>query len=523
MKIVGFFVAVMLSAGVATAQVPKFQEQARAAGIDHAYTGEWEFYVGGGVASFDCNNDRRADVALAGGQGAAALYVNRSEPGGDIRFDQAALPEITDASGIYPINLDADGITDLIVLRVGENLILKGAGNCQFEIANEVFDFDGGQEWTTGFAAIWEIGAAYPTLAFGNYVDRFDPDTPFGTCSPNVLIRPDAEGKYGNQTALAPGYCSLSILFTDWNNTGQFDLRVSNDRQYYRGGQEQMWALPPGQPPRLYGPDDGWGELIIWGMGISETDLNADGRPEYSITSMGDNMLQTLDNGGTDKPIYRDIAFRSGVTATRPYVGGDIKPSTAWHTQFSDVNNDARADLFIAKGNVKAMEMAALFDPDNLLIAGKAGQFTEVGDQAGIALDKQGRGAVVEDFNRDGKLDILVVNREENISLFRNVTEDLGGFVQIELANGGNGAVNPDAIGAKIALVSGGKKQTKTVAIGGGHASGQVGALHFGLAGAETAQVQIQWPDGAVSPLYDLAANTRVRIERGGSTAKILP
>ena len=44
--------------------------------------------------------------------------------------------------------------------------------------------------------------------------------------------------------------------------------------------------------------------------------------------------------------------MRKGVTAHRPFTGDDLKPSTAWHTDFEDVNNDGRVDLFIAKGNV---------------------------------------------------------------------------------------------------------------------------------------------------------------------------
>ena len=42
--------------------VPRFAETA--AGVDHSFTGEWEFMVGGGVASFDCNGDALPDLAL---------------------------------------------------------------------------------------------------------------------------------------------------------------------------------------------------------------------------------------------------------------------------------------------------------------------------------------------------------------------------------------------------------------------------------------------------------------------------
>jgi hypothetical protein len=35
------------------------------------------------------------------------------------------------------------------------------------------------------------------------------------------------------------------------NKSGTPSLRVSNDRQYYRGGEEQMWRIEPGKTPKL--------------------------------------------------------------------------------------------------------------------------------------------------------------------------------------------------------------------------------------------------------------------------------
>jgi hypothetical protein len=40
----------------------------------------------------------------------------------------------------------------------------------------------------------------------------------------------------------------------------------------------------------------------------------------------------------------------------------------------------------------------------------------------------------------------------------------------------------------------------REITAGGGHASGQNGWWHFGLADAREAEVRVIWPDGAVSP-----------------------
>ena len=159
-----------------TADVPFFAEEAASAGINHSYTGAWEYYVGGGAAGLDCNGDRFPDLAIAGGAGNAAIYVNQSPAGGSLKFStvENALPAefLTGVTGFYPLDFNNDGRMDLVALRTGENLLLEGAGNCTFKSANRTYGFDGGREWTTGFSAIFEGENHFPTLAFGNYVDR---------------------------------------------------------------------------------------------------------------------------------------------------------------------------------------------------------------------------------------------------------------------------------------------------------------------------------------------------------------
>lgn len=535
----GFLVSLIVCGWVATTtglaesfpfDVPKMNEEAQQAGLNHTYDGPWEYFVGGGVAAFDCNGDRLPDLFLAGGTNPSALYVNRSRIGGELKFEKRSTGlsdrEASKILGAYPVDIDNDGHNDLVLLRLGENLILKGGPDCTFDRANRALAFEGGNAWTTAFSASWEKDARFPTLAFGNYVDRSAPGSPWGTCEPNVLSRP-MSGElpdYSQPVSLQPGHCALSILFTDWNRSGVPSLRITNDRQYYRGGQEQLWRVPPGGSPRLYSRTQGWKPLRIWGMGIAEADLDQDGHPEYALSSMGDTMLQVLEaEAEGELPIYRDAAFEKQMTAHRPYTGSDLKPSTGWHTQFADFNNDTRLDLFIAKGNVEAMPDFAAYDPDNLLMGGTDGKFHEQGTKAGIALDRRGRGAAVSDFNADGMLDLLVVNRKAPVSLFRNLGaatswghRPMGNWLAVELDNG---LINPSGIGAKIIIKTGNVSQSRVVQIGGGHASGQTGFLHFGLGVAERASVRIQWPDGDWSHEYRVFANNFVRISRSRSDA----
>ncbi len=490
------------------AAIPRYLDETATSGVRAVYAGDWEFMVGGGVAAFDCSGDRKPDLFFAGGTGPSTLYRNESAPGGALLFTPVVSgAEIDRVIGAYPLDIDSDGNLDLVVLRSGEDVLMRGTGDCRFSRANEAWGFDGRDLWSSAFAATWEPGSDWPSLAIGTYIDRRQDAFPWGSCTENALYRPQGAG-FAAPLALKPSFCALSMLFTDWNGSGRASLRVSNDREYYKGGTEQLWHVDPGQPPRPYSAAEGWKPLKIWGMGIASSDVNGDGYPDYFLTSMADNKLQVL-AAGPETASFKDVAFALHVTAHRPYAGGDTQPSTAWHAEFQDVNDDTRPDLFVAKGNVGEMPDFALRDPNNLLLAEADGTFAEAGDRAGVASLKTARGAAVVDLNDDGRMDIVVVNRNDGAELWRNAGQSidgqpLGHWLQLALHQPGT---NRDAIGAWIEVKTGDRVQRREITSGGGHASGQLGWWHFGLGAADAAEVRVIWPDGTAGDWARLAGD----------------
>ncbi len=515
------YVLALLLACPAAAQepaIPLYADETATAGLDTPYLGEWEYMVGGGVAAFDCNGDERPEVWLAGGEGQASLFLNDSLPGGKLALNpvESGL-EVTAATGAYPADIDGDGLTDLLVLRVGENLLMRGRGSCRFERANEAWGFDGGDGWSAAAAITWEPGATWPTIAVGNYIDRREEAFPWGSCTPNWLHRPGEAGGFAAPLPLTPSYCALAMLFTDWNRSGVPSLRVSNDREYYKGGQEQLWRMS--DVPLPWDEAGGWKRLRIWGMGIAAQDLNGDGYPEYFLTSMADNRLQSLTEG-PEKPAYGDKAFALGVTAHRPYTGGDFHPSTAWHAQFDDANLDGRPDLFVVKGNVAEMPDFAQRDPNNLLLQRADGTFIEAGDRAGIASMGIGRGGILADLNADGRLDIVVQNRWTGPEVWRNTGEGTGNWIALRLAAPGP---NRDAVGGWIEIRQGEAVLTREITVGGGHASGHLGWISLGLGEATEAEVRVLWPEREAGPWQPLSANRFWRLSPGAEPQEFTP
>ena len=131
------------------------------------------------MAAASCTSPAAADLP--------ALYRNASSTGGALRFTPlpSTVTDLTAVTGAYPLDVDGDEHTDLAVLRVGEDVILRGLGDCGFERANEALGLDGGDSWTVAFSATWEGTNALPTLAFGDYLgaDR-------QTCEDSRLVRP---------------------------------------------------------------------------------------------------------------------------------------------------------------------------------------------------------------------------------------------------------------------------------------------------------------------------------------------
>jgi hypothetical protein len=470
------------------------------------YAGGWEHFVGGGVSGFDCNGDGFTDAFLAGGENPARLWVNKTgESGAQIVYEAKDIAPLMGVTGAYPLDIDSDGHVDLAVLRAGQDLLLRGDGTCAFAPFEEALGFQSADHWTTAFSATWEKGQSLPTLAFGTYVDRTDPEGPFEACDVTLLYRPDGD-RYDAPQELAPGYCALSMLFTDWSRTGRQDLRISNDRHYYvRGGQEQLWAME--QAPRLYETEDGWADYQLWGMGIASRDMNGDGYSDVYLTSMGDQKFQYFDPeaGG---PAYVNAPYEVGISAHRPYTGDDGRPSTGWHAAFGDFQNDGLDDIFVAKGNVDQMPVAAMEDPNNLLMQQPDGAFVEVGADAGLASMHRARGSLIADLNNDGRLDVLVLNRRAPVELYENTSQS-GAWLSVMI---NKNRPNRAAIGTFIEVQAAGRLHTREITVGGGHAGGFLGGHHFGLGQAKRAKLRLIYPDQTATDWREVDVNQSVTL-----------
>jgi hypothetical protein len=148
------------------------------------------------------------------------------------------------------------------------------------------------------------------------------------------------------------------------------------------------------------------------------------------------------------------------------------------------------------------------------------GTFVDVGWVNAADRIEDGRGLAVWDYDRDGRLDLLLRNFLQPAQLLRN-TGPARRWLQLRLIGIRS---NRDAVGARLRVEAGGLSQTSLVNAGSGYLSARSLVQHFGLGDAPVAErVTIVWPSGHVSTLRDLPSGRRYTVIEGRDVAEPFP
>ncbi len=181
-----------------------------------------------------------------------------------------------------------------------------------------------------------------------------------------------------------------------------------------------------------------------------------------------------------------------------------------------DFDNDGDVDVYV----VNSFNIA---NHPNTLYENVGGSFVAVANAGGAAgsTDGVGDSAVVADYDRDGFLDLYVMNGGRS-PLFGNAAHQLfrnkgnaNHWLQLDLVGV---ASNPHGIGARIVLEAGGVSQVREQG-GGMHKYESDGhRVHFGLGTNTVAdRITIHWPGGHVQELLDVPADQILAVVEDGS------
>jgi hypothetical protein len=178
-----------------------------------------------------------------------------------------------------------------------------------------------------------------------------------------------------------------------------------------------------------------------------------------------------------------------------------------------DFNNDGYLDLVVGTGSPRMDRL----EPMVLMENNGRGRFRNVTFSAGLPFTGKSHGANLADLFGDGRLSVLVASGGaypgDLLTASVYYPKRLAGnYLNVRLVGTKS---NRDAIGARIALQAGGRRQYREVS--GGSSFGCLPfEQHFGLAGLTAVEsLEIRWPSGLRQRLENLPINRTIRITEG--------
>jgi hypothetical protein len=180
----------------------------------------------------------------------------------------------------------------------------------------------------------------------------------------------------------------------------------------------------------------------------------------------------------------------------------------------ADYDGDGREDVFLSQNFFGVDNETSRYDAGRgLWLQGDGrGDFRAVpGQESGVKVYGEQRGAAVADFDGDGRVDLVVTQHRAATKLYRNVTGRPGLRVRLEGPPG-----NPRGIGAVLRLKFGERLgPAREIHAGSGYWS-QDSVVTVLAAPAPATQVWVRWPGGRVTTA-DLPSGAReVAVNVGG-------
>jgi hypothetical protein len=508
--------------------------------------------MGGGVAFFDYDGDRDADLLLinsahwpdheAAGTATMGLYRND----GSGRFEDVTVAAGLNISlfgmGVAVGDYDNDGDRDLYITAVGPNRLLRNDGG-RFSDQTAAAGVTGGDNaWGTGAAFFdydldgdldlwvcdyveWSrdidfavdyrlvgVGRAYgvPTHFKGTHSALYRNDN-------GLFIDVSAEAglHINHPTTGAPIGKGLAVGITDFDGDGHPDVFVANDtvqnflfRNKGDGTFEELGAMAG------LGYDSGGN--ATGAMGTDIADFRNEGVLGIGIGNFA-NEMTSLYLADQDPMQFNDVAIVEGI-------GAPSRNTLTFGLFFFDFDLDGRLDLLQVNGHLEDeintvqpsqhyRQPAQLFwnaGPDQRSCFIEVPR-EELGD---VAEPIVGRGSAYADIDGDGDLDVIMTQVGGAPRLLRNDLVSDRHYLRVRLIGQQS---NRDAIGARCRLVQAdGMVQERRVTPSRSYLSQSERVLTFGLgANPAVGRLDIDWPGGSTETIEGLMADREVTIVQG--------
>lgn len=485
--------------------------------------------TGTGAAIFDFNGDGHNDVLILNGPGESPLLY-RNEGSGSFRevAKEAGLGPAGWAQAVCAGDIDNDGDEDLFLTAYGGNRLLRNNGGRFTDITASAGLPPGGTRWGTGCAMLDYDRDGRLDLFAANYVDITLEKSPAPgsmpecqwkgldvACGPrglpaahNVLYRQTPEGRFEDVSARAAilkpgGRYGLGVAVADFDNDGWPDIYVACDQTpslLYRNLQNGTFQERAGEAGVAYDNDG----RVQAGMGVAVADFDGNGFLDIAKTNFSGDLPSLYVN--EDGSFFHDAADVAGL--------GKYK-LLGWGVAFFDYDADSWPDLLMVNGHVypevdRAKTGETHRQPALLFRNGGKGRFADRSADPVLTVPRASRGLALGDLNGDGRPEAVIVNLNSPPTVLRTPATT-GNWLRVELRGTKS---NRSAIGARVTVEAGGRRQIAERSSGGSYYSQHESALYFGLGAAKKVdRVTVSWPNGGSQTVTGVAANETLRVD----------
>jgi len=521
---------------------PRFTDVTNAAGLSGfkhtsgAIGDKWfPETMGAGVGFIDYDGDGWEDILLVGGNSwegrevnpAVSIFRNNQDGTFEEVTHEVGLSDIQAYGfGIAVADPDNDGDQDIFLSTLNTNLFFRNDEGVFKEVAQEV-GLAGTDAWSTAAAFFDADQDGWLDVLVGQYV-QWSPETDQWCtidtvnkeyCTPELYeglplkyYHNLGDGTFEERSSLAgfnvPTGKTLGIALLDANRDSKIDVVVANDTERdllflnSGGGIFTERGLQSGIALSSAGK-------ATAGMGVDTGVIDSTNEAVLMIGNFSKETLGVFQY--SESGLFRDKSAAS-------QLGNPSFLSNSFGLFFFDVDLDADQDVFVYNGHVhervaEVQEGISHAQYPQLFLNDGTGQFEEVdAKKAGIDELMVGRGAAYADYDRDGDLDVLLLENNGPVRLWRN-DNVTGSAIQIELALP---ASERTAIGAQVEVIHGSKKQIQWVKSGSSYLSASSQILTFGLGNEpKVDSLSVFWPNGDVETFVDVPAQQRIVILQG--------
>ena len=469
----------------------------------------------GGAAVGDFDNDGWPDLFVSRYWDAPVLYRNnRDGTFADVTASAfaSATPAASSNGGAWG-DIDNDGDSDLYVTSLNQRNYLyinDGAGH----FAEQGIERGGhlGEPPVSGTSV--SMGDydndGYLDMYAGEWRVLSNPTPPHSRLLHNRgAVQPghfdDVTAASG--TAVAPlsgqsAYGSLAFTprFVDFDRDGHTDILVAGDSKTTK----LFWNN--GDGTFANGTPAIFDNLGFSDMGLAVGDVDGNGLLDWMTTD-----IYAPSDSTTGNRLFRNFGDRVFLESST--FSGVRDAGWGWGTEMLDYDNDQDLDIVATNGFYfsPAQQTDQIRLWANNGVGGIFTSFANVATEVGLTDTSQGRGLVTFDYDRDGDLDIFIVNNFSAPVLYRNDGGNDADWLRIEAIGT---LSNRDGVGAFITvtpdLTFPDKIMVREISGSSTYLSQSESIAHFGLGpNAESIDlVTISWPaTGIVQELRNIAPN----------------